>query len=387
MPLRLGLLGSDGGELPLQLEGENEPKGTDRVLELTEATQRFTFLGIEEEPVPSLFRNFSAPVKLDAGHSEDDLARLLAYDSDAFVRWDAGQSLALRALLRLIESRGDFDPRLATSFAAVLERAPEDRAFAARALQLPSATYLGQQMEVIDVDGIDFALRTARAQLGRCLRDRLLATYEDNTADGPFSIETAAIARRSLKNTALAYLAWAGDPEGQDLARRQLAAADNMTDRLSALRLITETGLPERDQALADFYAAWQHEPLVVNKWFALQAMLEDEGSVERVQHLMRHPAFTTTNPNRVRAVLATFGQNLLGFHRKDGAGYHLLAEKAIELDRTNPQVAARLITAFNRWRRFDPARQALMRGQLDRIAGTQGLSRDSYEIASKSLA
>ncbi len=160
-----------------------------------------------------------------------------------------------------------------------------------------------------------------------------------------------------------------------------------MTDRLSALRLIVETGLPERDQALADFYAAWQHEPLVVNKWFALQAMLEDEGAVERVQRLMQHPAFTTTNPNRVRAVLATFGQNLLGFHRKDGAGYRLLADKAIELDRTNPQVAARLITAFNRWRRFDPARQALMRAELDRIAGTEGLSRDSYEIATKSLA
>jgi aminopeptidase N len=266
LPLRLGLLGRDGRELPLQLEGENEPKGTDRVLELTEAAQTFTFLGVgEEEPVPSLLRNFSAPVKLDAGYTDDELALLLAQDSDAFVRWDAGQGLALRSLLRQIEAgkgggAGEVtpDPRLADAFAAVLDRAGEDRAFAARALQLPSASYLGQQMAVIDVDGIASALRSTRAGLGRSLRDRWLQAYRDNVDAGEFSVDTAAMARRSLKNTALAYLAWAGDEEGRVLASRQLASADNMTDSLSALRLVVETGMPEADEALASFYDRWR---------------------------------------------------------------------------------------------------------------------------------
>jgi aminopeptidase N len=350
---------------------------------------------VGEEPVPSLLRGFSAPVKLEAGYTDDELALLLARDSDAFVRWDAGQTLALRALLRLIEARREGregaappEPRLVDATAAVLDRAPEDRAFAARALQLPSGTYLGQQMPEIDVDGIAFALRATRAGLGRALRDRWLAAYEDNLAPGgEFSIDSDAIARRSLKNTALAYLAFAQDPDGQDLARRQLAATDTMTDSLAALRLVVETGLPERDEALAAFHARWQAEPLVVNKWFALQAMLEDEEAVERVERLMRHPAFTLTNPNRVRSVLGVFGTNLLGFHRRDGAGYRLLADKAVELDRLNPQVAARLLTAFGRWRRFDAGRQALMRAELERVVATPGLSRDSYEIASKSLA
>src|SRR3954468_1163344 len=393
IPLRLGLVARDGSELPLQLEGENEPKGTDRVIELTEPSQRFTFLGVEAEPVPSLLRGFSAPVKLDAGYAEDELAFLLARDSDPFVRWDAGQTLSLRALLRLIEGRRvgaepAFDPRLPESFAVVLERAAEDRAFAARALQLPSGTYLGQQMAEIDVDGIAFALRLARSQLGGVLRERWLAAYRDNQPEGPFSIETAAMARRALKNTALAYLAYARDAEGQELVRRQLADADNMTDSLTALRLTAETGMPESADALAAFYERWRGEPLVVNKWLALQAMLEDEESVGRIERLMGHPAFTLTNPNRVRSVLGTFGaMNLLGFHRKDGAGYRLLAGKAVEVDRLNPQVAARLLTAFNRWRRVDADRQALMRAELERVVATPGLSRDSYEIASKSLA
>lgn len=395
LPLRVGLLGRDGRGLPLQLEGENEPAGTDRVLELTGAAQTFTFLGVEEEPVPSLLRDFSAPVKLDAAFTDDELALLLARDSDAFVRWDAGQGLALRALLRLIEARGEargagpaLNPRLAQAYAAVLDRASEDRAFAARALQLPSGSYLGQQMAEIDVDGIDMALRRARADLGKALRDRWLTAYRGNLDPGPFSVETAAMARRSLKNTALMYLAWSGDGEGRNLALRQLASADNMTDGLSALRLVVETGMPEADEALASFYARWRSEPLVVNKWFALQAMLEDGEAVERVERLMTHPAFTLDNPNRVRSVLAAFAlQNLLGFHRRDGAGYRLLASKAVELDRRNPSVAARLLTAFGRWRRFDKGRQELMRGELERVAGTAGLSRDSYEIASRTLA
>jgi aminopeptidase N len=395
IPIRMGLIGQDGAPQPLRLEGENEPKDTDRVLELTEPAQRFTFVGLDGgEPVPSLLRGFSAPVKLDAGYSDDELALLMAHDADDFVRWDAGQRLAGNVLLALVHDHAagkppaTLDARLVDAFAKTLARAPEDPAFAARALSLPSSFYLGQQMKVIDVEGIHFALDLARRELGRALREPLLAAYHAHTDQGPFSIETAAMARRALKNLALGYLAHARDAQGQELARAQYASADNMTDSLAALRLITETAMPDREAALARFYERWQHEPLVVNKWFSLQAVIEDETAPERVERLLEHPAFTWSNPNRVRAVLASFAMmNLVGFHRRDGAGYRLLTDRIIELDRRNPQVAARLLSSLGRWRRFDEGRQALMRAELERVVATPGLSRDSYEIASKSLA
>ena len=394
VPIRMGLVGADGAAQPLQLEGENEPKGTDRVLELREGTQRFTFLGLEREPVPSLLRGFSAPVKLDAGYSDDDLAVLMAHDEDAFTRWDAGQRLATNVLLARVRGRaegvaaGPVDARLVAAFAANLDRAAEDPALAARALSLPGTSYLGQQMPVIDVEGLRHAVDHVRDGLGLALRDRWLAAYRANLDEGPFSIATDAMARRSLKNLALAYPVLAGDAEAQDLARRQYEVADNMTDSLAALRVIAESGMPDRDAALAEFYARWQGEPLVVNKWFSLQAAIEDDGAIERVEALLAHPAFTWTNPNRVRAVLGAFAMmNLLGFHRRDGAGYRLLVDKVLELDRRNPQVAARLLSALGRWRRFDTDRQALMRQELERVAAAPGLSRDSFEIATKSLA
>jgi aminopeptidase N len=395
IPIRMGLVGRDGAPRPLQLEGENAPKGMERVLELTEPTQRFTFVGIEgDEPVPSLLRGFSAPVKLDAGYSDDELALLMAHDADDFVRWDAGQRLASNVLLAVVREHAagqppaTLDRRLVDAFAKSLARAGEDPAFAARMLSLPTSGYLGQQLPVIDVEGIRFALDLARGELGRHLRDAWLGTYRSHTDAGPFSVETAAMARRALKNLALGYLAHARDPEGQELTRAQYAHADNMTDSLTALRLITETGMEGREAALASFYERWQNEPLVVNKWFSLQAAIEDEEAPDRVERLMAHPAFTWTNPNRVRALLGAFAMmNLVGFHRRDGAGYRLLADKVIELDRRNPQVAARILSALGRWRRFDERRQALMRAELERVLATPGLSRDSYEIASKSLA
>lgn len=394
LPLRMGLIGPDGREQPLQLEGENEPRGTERVLELTEPAQRFTFLGLAQEPVPSLLRGFSAPVKLEAGLSDDELARLMAQDRDPFVRWDAGQRLASNVLLELVRDHGkgdpssDLDARLVEAFASTLDRADEDPAFAARALSLPSSGYLGQQLAVIDVEGIHGALERTRAELGRRLCERWREVHRRHLDRGPFSIETAAMARRSLKNLALGYLAHARDVEGQELARAQFTTADNMTDSIAALRLMAETAIAGYEEALAAFYERWQHEPLVVNKWFALQAMIEDEAAVERVEGLMAHPAFSWSNPNRVRSVLASFAMmNLVGFHRRDGAGYRLLADRVIELDRRNPQVAARMLSALGRWRRFDEGRQALMRAELERIVASPGLSRDSYEIASKSLA
>ena len=394
IPIRMGLVGADGAPQPLQLEGENEPRGTERVLELNEASQRFTFLGLEAEPVPSLLRSFSAPVKVDAGLTDEDLALLLAHDTDAFSRWDAGQRLAANVLLGLVRGGTEgrhaaaVDRRLVDAFAASLDRSADDPALAARALSLPGSSYLGQQLPVIDVEGIRDAIDRVRDGLAAALREHWLATYRANRADGPYTIDTAAIGRRSLKNLALAYPTLARDAEAQELARRQFAAADNMTDSLVALRLLVESEAGGCEEALASFYQRWRDEPLVVNKWFALQAAVEDERAVERVEGLIRHPAFAWSNPNRVRAVLGTFAAgNLLGFHRRDGAGYRLLTDRVLELDRLNPQVAARLAGALGRWRRFDEHRQGLMQGELQRIVAAPGLSRDVFEIASKSLA
>ncbi len=390
----MGLVGAGGAAQALQLEGENEPKGTDRVLELREQTQRFTFLGLETEPVPSLLRAFSAPVKLDAGYSDDDLAVLMAHDEDPFTRWDAGQRLACNVLLGLVRGHaegraaGAIDSRLVAAFAGNLDRAHQDPALTARALSLPGSGYLGQQMAVIDVEGIRHAIDHVRDGLGNSLRDRWIETYRAHVDRGPFSIDTDAMARRALKNLALAYPTHAGDAEAAELVRAQFASADNMTDSLSALRLIAETGMPDRDAALDEFYRRWQQEPLVVNKWFSLQAGIEDEVAVERVEGLMTHPAFNWSNPNRVRALLGAFAMtNLTGFNRRDGAGYRLLADKVLELDRSNPQLAARLLGVLGRWRRFDELRQSLMRAELERVVATPDLSRDTFEIASKSLA
>ena len=227
---------------------------------------------------------------------------------------------------------------MVAAFAANLDRVDEDPALAARALSLPGSGYLGQQMAVIDVEGIRHAIDHVRDQLGTVLRDRWLAAYRAHVDEGP-------LARDRRHGTALAQEpgagvpAHAGDAEARDLVRTQYANADNMTDSLSALRLIAEIGMADRDAALAAFYERWRHEPLVVNKWFSLQAGIEDEGAVERVESLLAHPAFTWSNPNRVRAVLGAFAMvNLVGFHRPDGAGYRLLADRVLSSTASTPR-------------------------------------------------
>ena len=391
LPVRLGLLGPDGAALPLRLEGEPIAGGDERVLELTDAERRFVFEDVPAPPVPSLLRGFSAPVLLEADFSDADLGHLLAHDGDGFARWDAGQTLALRTLLALV---GDHaagrplalpEPFVAT-WADVLDDDGIEPAFKAQLMGLPSATYLGEQMVTIDVEGIAAARETAQAGLGRRLAPQLTA-IADACREEHFALTAEAMGKRRLKNTALGYLAH-GVPEevGAGIAVQAREAA-NMTDRLAALALVARRDWPERDEVLDRFYRDFQDEPLVVNKWFAVQAMAEHAAVVEEVEGLMRHPAFTLANPNRVRSVLGVFANfNPSGFHRRDGAGYRLVADAALELDGRNPAVAARLAKAFDRWRRFDSARQRLMRAQLERLAGTEGLSRDLYEIVHKSL-
>jgi len=391
IPVRLGLLDADGAEVPLRLEGENAAVGTERVLELSEPEQRFVFEDVASPPVPSLLRGFSAPVRLDAPFTDAELGHLLAHDTDGFARWDAGQTLALRTLLGLVGDHAARRPLelpegFVAAWAKVLGDDGIEAAFKAQLMGLPSATCLGEQMATIDVEGIAAAREAAQAGLGRHLAPELAAVAEACREEG-FALTAEAMGKRRLKNTALGYLAHGVPEEVRGGICAQAVEATNMTDRLAALALVARWDWPERGEVLDRFYRDFQDEPLVVNKWFAVQAMAEHAGVVEEVEGLMRHPAFTLANPNRVRSVLGVFaGFNPRGFHRRDGAGYRLVAEAARELDARNPAVAARLAKAFDRWRRYDAARQRLMREQLERLAGAQGLSRDLYEIVHKSL-
>jgi aminopeptidase N len=279
------------------------------------------------------------------------------------------------------------DDGLAEAFAATLADPALDAAFRAQALSLPSETYIAEQMAVIDVDAIHTVRGFVRTALGAQLGDRWATTYRTLQTDEPYRFEAAQIGRRTLKNLALTYLLAGGGVDGRDWCLVQFHGADNMTDVVAALDLLAESDLPERDQALADFYARWRDDALVVVKWFALQAMAQRPDAIDVVNGLLGHEAFTLTNPNRVRALIGAFAQgNPTGFHRADGAGYAFVADHVLLLDRRNPQVAARLAQPFGRWRRHDPPRQALMRSQLERILAAPSLSRDVYEIASKSL-
>jgi aminopeptidase N len=393
IPLAMGLLAPDGRPLPLRLAGEAQPVGTSRVLDVRAAEERFVFEGVEAPPVPSLLRGFSAPVRLEAGYGPEQLRLLMARDEDPFVRWEAGQTFATGLLLGLVEdARGGrplaLEPGLVDAFAALLEDPLADPAFFAEALTLPSEAYLGEQLAEIDVDAIRAARQFVRAELGRALAARWHEVFAAAQDEVPYSIEARAMGRRALKNTALAYLVAGGDHEGQGRAVAQFERADNMTDRLAALAIVAETELPARTRLMGELYERFAGDALVVDKWFALQATAQRPDAVETVRALLDHEAFQLTSPNRVRALIGAFaGGNPTGFHRKDGAGYALVADQLLALDRLNPTIAARIAGAFSRWRRHTPDRRALMQAQLERILATTPLSRDLYEITSKSLA
>ncbi|MFO1421902.1 MAG: aminopeptidase N [Candidatus Competibacteraceae bacterium] len=393
IPLAMGLLDTDGRDLPLQLAGEDAPQGTSRVLELREPEHAFHFINVPARPIPSLLRGFSAPVKLNSTESDDDLRFRLAHDSDDFNRWDAGQTLAIRAILALVaERQAGREWTLAESFSAAFGRAlasGADPALLAQVLALPGENYLAEQMEVVDVDGIHAARLFVMRTLAERLRESLRATYQTlHVRDREdYRIDSDAIGRRALKNTCLDYLMQLDDAETRALCLEQFHSASTMTDQLGALAPLTNCDGPERAAALAAFYARWRHEPLVVDKWLTLQATSRLPGTLDVVRELMAHEAFNLRNPNKVRALIGAFSQaNPLHFHAADGRGYTFLADRILALNPFNPQIAARLMAAFTRWRKYDPIRRQGMRSQLGRILSAPDLSPDVYEIAAKSL-
>jgi len=392
IPLAVGLIAPDGAEIPLQLAGEPTPKGTDRVLSVKQPEERFVFTNVPAPPVPSLLRRFSAPVILEFDYSEAELTHLMAHDADAFNRWEAGQRLATGILLRGIEAHRagqavDLPPAFVDAFARVLRDGPKDPAFAAEALGLPSETYLAEQMEVVDPDAIHAVRTELRRELARRLESELAGTYASLKTSGPYSPDAQSAGKRSLRNLALSYLMELESTDAYALCAEQFAAADNMTDRMAALAAIANSQAPARDPALERFYQDWKHEPLVVDKWLAVQATSRLPDTLARVERLMHHEAFDIRNPNKVYALIRAFCANHVRFHAADGSGYAFGADRVLELDALNPQIAARIARAFDRWKKFDAGRQAHARAALERIRAKAGLSKDVAEVVTKALA
>lgn len=391
IPLTVGLLDSRGKDMPLPLEGEVKAGETTRVLELTEAQQSFRLEGIEEEPVLSLLRNFSAPVQLKSNDSSNVLAFRLAHDSDPFNRWEAGQLLAQQEMLRLLEAyrQGDIaalSPKFVDAWRKALADRSADKSLLSQLLILPGELYLAEQVDEIDPEAIRQVRNRARRQLAMESQALLLERYQECGSEGDYSLEPEEVGRRSLRSFCLGSLMLLEEQDVDRLCLEQYRLADNMTDRMAAFSCVADSQMEKRQEILDDFYSQWQAHPLVIDKWFMLQAMSHRETVFEEVNSLLQHPAFTLKNPNRVRSLLGVFaGGNLAGFHRADGAGYRLLADQILKLDASNPQVAARLAGPFSRWKRLEPNRRELMRAQLERMQGEK-LSRDLYEIVSKSL-
>ncbi len=394
IPVRMALLDSEGNEMLLKLAGEEAERGTETVLSVTEAEQLFTFTDLGEEPLPSLLRGFSAPVKLHYPYHRDDRVFLAKHDPDGFNRWEAAQSLAVDVLQGLVEIHTSgrplmMDQRLIDVYRTVLGDDSLDPAMVAEIIRLPSEAYLVELAEQADIDAIHTVRDWVRRTLATTLEEQLWAIFRRLDERVPYSAEAVQFARRSLKNTVLGYLMLTESQDALSACVRQFVEANNMTDRQAALVALVNSPFDDQKRAaLTEFAERWKDYPLVMDQWFSIQASAAQPGGLERVQELMEHPAFTLRNPNKVRSLIGAFAsQNLVNFHRPDGEGYRFLADQILLLDGTNPQIASRLMTPLSRWRKYDPARQDLMKRELTRIMGKPELSPDVYEVVSKSLA
>ena len=388
IPLALALLGPDGRARDLVLS--DGPRVACGVLEITQARQSFTFTGLTERPVPSLNRGFSAPITLDAGLSDADRVFLAAHDDDPYNRFDALQGLAMDALKR--GARGETSPAPDALRDAALRLLTDDTldpAFKALALALPAETEIARELaEGVDPDAVFAARRGLKRLLADALAPVFTHLYDTQTSTAPYSADAAAAGRRALRNLALDYLTRPVPDQAMARARAQYFTADNMTDRFAALAVITQYDTPLRAEVLADFHHRFRDDPLVIDKWFSLQAQIAEPGTLDRVRDLMRAPGFALTNPNRVRALVGAFAAgNPTQFHRLDGAGYDFLVEMVLTLDDINSQLASRLLSAFKTWRQLEPRRSALAEQALRRVADISGLSPDVADIASRALS
>jgi aminopeptidase N len=375
LPLKTALIGRDSGETVAD----------ERLLLLDQEEASISFFGVDELPLLSINRDFSAPILLDVERQSGELERLAEVDPNPFARYEALQELMYRVLIAGTRG-GPADPTaVIAAMRGTLRSNALDAAFKGEALALPSEGLIGDRMELVDPDAIHRSREALRRAVGAELAAELAQAQSGIAAGSDLSPESKGI--RKLKTVAL-WLLSGGDPQrGAALAKAQYDAADNMTDRQGALSVLTSLDAPEREAAFDDFYRRYRDDSLVLDKWFALQAAAQRPEAIDVVEDLARHADFTIKNPNRWRALVSHFAANQWAFHHASGRGYRFLADMILEVDKLNPQVAARQVPSLGRWRRFKPGRAELMRAELERIVGTPGLSKDVFEQASKSLA
>jgi len=390
IPLRMGLVGPDGAPVLLHLAGQDA--GEETVLLFGEETEEFVFNNVPAGTIPSLNRGFSAPIVLKAPYSSEESARLIAHDTDPFNRWEAGQQYATELLLSMVsklrEGRPlEADPQFIDALGRLARDETLEPAFRALALTLPSEDYLAEQMRPVAVDEIHEARKFLRREIAGGLVDTFQALHDQLAPSGPFDLSSEAAGRRALRNAALGYIAATETPEATSLVKSRYDAADNMTDRMAALSILSDIDDPAREAALADFHDRFKDDEHVMDKWLALQSMSSLPDTLDRVRGLMDHPVFSLRKPNKVRALVGSFAMgNAIRFHAADGSGYTFVIDTLIELDRLNPQVAARLLSVFGQWRRLPADRSRAMKTELQRLADQDGLSRDCTEIATKAL-
>ncbi|EAT11820.1 aminopeptidase N [Bermanella marisrubri] len=393
IPMALGLLDEEGNDAQITLKSDGKFNQKTQVLSITEPEQEFIFSGFSAKPTPSLLRDFSAPVKLHYPYTREQLLFLLAHDSDGFNRWDAGQTLATDIVLELSEQVQageplEVDDRLIETFEKLLKEDSSDKAMLCKMLSLPSLAFLIEQSVPANVHAIYTARTFVRQTLANQLHEAFLSCYQQNHDDEPYNYSAEGTGKRSLKSLCLHYLLESDQGDYSQLAISQYQNSDNLTDQHAALSALANSRFQVQAKACLDeFYEKWQHEPLVVNLWLSMLAGSDRIDGVEGVEELIAHPAFDIKNPNKVRSVIGVFaGQNLRHFHTQTGAGYEWLADKIILLDRLNPQIAARLVGPLTKWQRIVGEGGQKMRNTLARIESTENLSKDVYEVVSKSL-
>ncbi|MBV8850434.1 MAG: aminopeptidase N, partial [Methylobacteriaceae bacterium] len=398
IPLALGLIGAKGAVIPLSTEldafdGATQSELSRGILELATARRHIVFRDVPERPVISALRGFSAPVQLVQSASDEDLVLQCAYDRDPCARWQASQTFATRLLVAAARrtSGGGNQAGVAAFIDALrqLVAASEDPLFAAQVLFLPSEADIAREIgENVDPDAIYSARQSLRAEMGRGLSQELTRLHRELASDGPYSPDARSAGRRTLRNTALDLIAAGDEAAGVDLAKAQFNAATNMTDRVAALGTLCLIEGDAREAALADFHARYAGDALIIDKWLTLQAVIPHAGTLERVRRLMRSDAFSMSNPNRVRALIGAFAAaNQRQFNAQDGSGYDFVGECVLLLDPKNPQVAARLLSAFRTWRMMEPKRRLLAHAALQRIQSAKDLSPDVRDIVDRSLA
>ena len=392
IPLAVGLLDKNGKDMPLQLKDDTQVIHGTRVLEIKKPETTYVFVNVAEQPVPSLLRGFSAPVKVNIDLTDNERYFLMANDADDFNRWDAGQQQAIKIIKLLVEDLQKHQPlylpeAFIDAYRKILENKSLDKSLAAQAISLPSESYISEFVAPIDPVAIHKICRYVRETLATNLKDLFYETYFNNEIKTEYGVEQQYVKQRALRNVCLGYLMETGDADIQSICYQQFKTANNMTDEMAALVSMANNDCSQRESALQEFYQKWKNDLLVVDKWLGIQATSRLPGTLDRVIELTRHEAFSLKNPNKIRALIGSFAHgNPAQFHDASGNGYQFITDRILEIDKLNPQIAARLMGVYTLWRRYDEQRQSLMKQQLEKIISESGLSKDVFEIATKSL-